>query len=621
MEQQFVVITEAPPQLAKLESEDARTFLRLYHSYENRVGKAAAVQMRNLIEVTDLEDLLLETEELIDELRAELAAEAAAGLAAAGGPGAAIGAEPGPEAENSDVDSAAETVPDQPYQHLCNQHIEDMLTAFLGPSDMLEAQRVLAAVRIGSTAAQGFERKSIGRRYISDWKLALKWCVNHLPAEREIQKLFVSGVTPNCLRDTLRLRRYESMDDLFLIFKIEYDLGVAAQRKVMQSGFTMALSGGRPGGGSGGGGGAGRQQPQQGGRGTPNGGRGFSGRTAVTGRGSLRVRQGTAAAVGGVVRAVPVAVASTTNVPVCYQCGQPGHIRPNCPLRTPAPAGGAAHAPRLGSILEERTVLTAEDYHDLPELVVKVRGAALEESVFFVEIRATVDTGAEVNLVSARWMPLLELAGAVTTPLEAPTNVSWVTGVVFPILAQVRLVVQLKGTNVRKEIPFLVCPPSVGIEMVIGWREASSTLWDIPGSLVERLPMLIVMHRSMGLLGGSTADDGNQKFAALDGNIVETDELLWQDDRPDPGGEAFVVPVVSLDLVEEDRLVIANVLEEFRGVFSPDLRPGGALVEPRRIEMVDGWEPPKRQPIRQYSPAVTAEIEQELEELLQGRDT
>jgi hypothetical protein len=197
-----------------------------------------------------------------------------------------------------------------------------------------------------------------------------------------------------------------------------------------------------------------------------------------------------------------------------------------------------------------------------------------------------------------------------------PTNVSWVTGVVFPIQSQVHLVVQLKGTNIRKDIVFYVCPPGVGIEMVIGWREASSPAWDIPGALVERLPMLLMMQRNMGLLGGSTADDGNQRFHALDGNVVETDELLWQDDQPDPDGEAFSVPEVSRDLEEEDRTAIAEVLEEFREVFSPDLKPGGALVEPMRIKMVEGWEPPKRQPMRQYSPAVTAAIEQELKEQL-----
>ena len=624
MEQQFVVITEAPPQLGSLESEDARHFLKLYHSYENRVGKAAAIPMRNLIEVNDLEDLILETEELLDAYRAARAAEAAAGLAAAAGPGAAIGAEPGPEAEGSEASSDADTVPDENYPHLGNQHIEDMLTAFLGPKDVRETKRVLEEVRIGSTAAQGFERKSVGRRYISDWKLALKWCNNYLPAEREVQKLFVSNVLPICLRETLRLRRYHSMEDLFLIFKIEYDLGVEAQRRVAQSGVVGVTQGphhhGGRGAGGGAGGGAGRGHPQ--GRGPHAGGRGFAGR-GVPGRGNVHVHQGAGAA-GGAGHAAPVAaavaapVARAVNVPVCYQCGQAGHIRPNCPLRTPAPANRAARTPRLGSILEERTVLTAEDYHDLPELVVKAKGIAAQDAAFSVEIRATVDTGAEVNLVSARWMPLLEVAGAVVAPLEAPINVSWVTGVVFPILSQVHLVVQLKGTNIRKDIVFYVCPPSVGIEMVIGWREASSTAWDIPGALIERLSMLIVMQRSMGLLGGSTADEGNQRFQALDGNIVETDELLWQDDRPDPDGEAFVVPEVSEDLADEDREAIARVLEEFREVFSLNLRPGGALVEPMRIKMVEGWEPPKRQPIRQYSPAVTAAIEQELEEQLRA---
>ena len=112
----------------------------------------------------------------------------------------------------------------------------------------------------------------------------------------------------------------------------------------------------------------------------------------MTGRGGLHVRQGTTAAVGGVARAAPVAVASTTNVPVCYQCGQPGHIRPNCPLRTPAPASGAARAPRLGSMLEERVVQTAAEYRDLPELIAKVKGFGAQDAAFAVEIRATVDS-------------------------------------------------------------------------------------------------------------------------------------------------------------------------------------------------------------------------------------
>jgi hypothetical protein len=98
-------------------------------------------------------------------------------------------------------------------------------------------------------------------------------------------------------------------------------------------------------------------------------------------------------------------------------------------------------------MLEERVVHMAEGYHDLPELIVQVKGVGAQDTAFAVEIRATVDTGAEVNLVSARWTAMLEVAGAVVTPLDGPVNVSWVMGVVFPILSQVHLAVRLKGTN------------------------------------------------------------------------------------------------------------------------------------------------------------------------------
>lgn len=42
-----------------------------------------------------------------------------------------------------------------------------------------------------------------------------------------------------------------------------------------------------------------------------------------------------------------------------------------------------------------------------------------------VVMRATIDMGAELNLVSYDWCPLLQATGGTFVPLAAPTRVSW----------------------------------------------------------------------------------------------------------------------------------------------------------------------------------------------------
>ena len=59
-----------------------------------------------------------------------------------------------------------------------------------------------------------------------------------------------------------------------------------------------------------------------------------------------------------------------------------------------------------------------------------------------------------------------------------------------------------------------------------------------------------------------------------------------------------------------------ELLEDFKDVFDPKLAKEGANVKPMRIEMTPGWTQPQRQPIRRYTPAVTAAIKQELDEQL-----
>ena len=205
-------------------------------------------------------------------------------------------------------------------------------------------------------------------------------------------------------------------------------------------------------------------------------------------------------------------------------------------------------------------------------------------------------------------------------PLQTPARVSWLNDQTFALLGHIDLRVQVRGTTASRTLRFMVCPRTIDLDMVIGWQDARNPHWNIAGghSLIDRLAMLLSMQRDFGygLRGGAKGDDGNRSFPDVDGNIVETDELLWQDDRPDPDGEGIVLPTVSVHLPPDERRAISDILEEFRDVFNPELLVGGARIEPMEVNMVPGWEPPKRQLRRKYSPAITAAIQQELDELL-----
>jgi hypothetical protein len=150
--------------------------------------------------------------------------------------------------------------------------------------------------------------------------------------------------------------------------------------------------------------------------------------------------------------------------------------------------------------------------------------------------------------------------------------------------------------------------------MVLGWR-AVHTNWTSATphkTLLEMLlKLLAVQHQR-----GAGDNSGNKTFLALDANRVETDELLWPEDRPQPDGEGFTVPEVPGHLPIEDQEKLRSVLEEFREVFDRHLQPGGANGTPMELEMQPGWEPPMRAARRKYSPAVVTAIQQDLKEQL-----
>ena len=58
--------------------------------------------------------------------------------------------------------------------------------------------------------------------------------------------------------------------------------------------------------------------------------------------------------------------------------------------------------------------------------------------------------------------------------------------------------------------------------------------------------------------------------------------------------------------------MVKGLVNECVSVFSNDLVPGAAKVEPMIIKMRTDWNPDKLQPIRRYDPAVGEALQHEL---------
>eukprot|EP00762_Andalucia_godoyi_P003229 ANDGO_01040.mRNA.1 Retrovirus-related Pol polyprotein from transposon 17.6 len=264
--------------------------------------------------------------------------------------------------------------------------------------------------------------------------------------------------------------------------------------------------------------------------------------------------------------------------PVCHECGETGHIRPNCPKRqnmTPKPKSAVAGQSKAVKMqLQENSV-------GVPRLPMRLSGL-----LGSMPVSALLDTGSSLCLISRQSFSSLIRLGVAVREISKTITVA-----------------DKGSVTLDKEIEcFLEVDQGPGIPLALKTKITCQVL-DTDEDLIVGFGFL----QETGLIQILTGDhfsDGNRKVVDEPGDLTTNEENLEAD-------------TVSISFVEDPVLQrdIQNLCSEFPDVFNEH-----SLSEPARVPPMDivlkTNQFPRSVPPRRMSPAMRQVVDSSVQSLL-----
>lgn len=589
-EQKVVVVTEVAPRLKEFDSSPAMSFLREYVSYENRVeGIEAKIPMRCCLEPEDLESLLQCSEDMVVELVNANDLTKKNSVPARSNLRTPLHEE-SPLAPTKLIESdkgerkEGEPEPVERVVRLSNAHIELMLIHVLGPHDPMEATCILRGIRMSRD--EPFLKLATATSYVQEWKIAMRWCRNYLPREKTLVKSFTDKVVPKKLGQALESMDIKSIEKIMKIFLDEYRVRVNARRVLANMDMVPVCNDSLS------------KQKAMGANSTPVAK--STSPAAVKSSGGAPTAQVPKSNDKNVKRDSDSSSSNWTKSVTCHNCGQHGHIRPECPQLQQTAKGGNPSMKKLGTLLKMNQEVIG------PYLAVDLFGVDSTPSIApksQMRLMACADSGAEIDVISSKWLPLLELHGGIVRSLDVPVNIEWLDGKAKNTITQaIDMQIQIVECNKKFQVTLLVVPWQLD-NVVLGWETLTTH------GILKNLDDFMAIQKSLGVSVGMVKDNDNMVVNDMDGQDVTCDSLRWEEESEAP-------PIISSVLGPNQQREIDELVDKYSDVFN-ELPAGSALVEPMIIKLKPGWQRPPMESYRRYSPRVQEAIDFELHKQLE----
>lgn len=109
---------------------------------------------------------------------------------------------------------------------MSNAHIMEMVIHVLGPRNVAASISTLRSIKMANDPV--FSKCGTVTNYVRAWKVAIKWCKNHIPVSKVLKKHFLDGVKPYKFKQNLENIGIKTIDKLMKTFVNEYRARVDA---------------------------------------------------------------------------------------------------------------------------------------------------------------------------------------------------------------------------------------------------------------------------------------------------------------------------------------------------------------------------------------------------------